>query len=55
MRRWVRANRFGIVTSGTKFSVGPELDRVRPAVERIPAEGEVCLPARASESCRSGP
>jgi biotin synthase len=35
------ANRFGIVTSGTAVSEGPELDRVCAAVARIAAEGEV--------------
>ena len=37
----VCANRFGIVTSGTRVSDGPELDRLCRAVEAIAAEGRV--------------
>jgi biotin synthase len=37
----VCANRFGIVTSGTRIAEGPELDRICRAVETIAAEGRV--------------
>lgn len=37
----IGANRFGIVTSGTRLAEGPELDRVCDAVSRIAAEGAV--------------